>query len=179
MKQHENLIDIFPTQDIKDGRDCFYLSVDQADKLDGPSKTLRVFKEKVVCNMTIDELQTAIEDSLSKFPTFEIPKFQKQFFPWKVEFYTERVKVFGFYIQVPKIEFYEKEKVYIESQKNRASFEIAKQTLRGRGNITYKDYIFYVGSNTFDSPIIVCNDGDKFGLFVHPNVSNYGFKVIV
>ena len=38
MKQHENLIDIFPTQDIKDGRDCFYLSVDQADKLDGPSK---------------------------------------------------------------------------------------------------------------------------------------------
>jgi hypothetical protein len=55
---------------------------------------------------------------------------------------------------------------------------IALKTKRGRANINYNNVWYYMGNASYDSPIIVIQYEDKYGVFIHPQFENYGFVIV-
>lgn len=63
----------------------------------------------------------------------------------------------------------------IEIEKAKAN-SVRKQH-RAFPNTSYKNAMYYKGPTSVDSPIIVAEFEDKFGIFKHPNFDDYGFLI--
>jgi hypothetical protein len=55
------------------------------------------------------------------------------------------------------------------------AIKIEEKCKRGIGNTRYKNSFYYKGDKKSDSPIIVAEFEDKYGVFKHPNFERYGY----
>lgn len=58
-----------------------------------------------------------------------------------------------------------------------AKNNVAAKTRQGPANMTYKNAMYYKGSTSGDSPILVGEYNGMYGIFKHPNFDTYGFTI--
>lgn len=69
-----------------------------------------------------------------------------------------------------------------EIQLNQLKNKVALQTRRGVAKVMYNNVVYYRNNIPnievdVDSPIFVLKNGDKYGVYKHPNFDKYGFVV--
>lgn len=72
--------------------------------------------------------------------------------------------------------------IQTEIQLNRLKNKVALETRRGVANTTYNNVLYYRNNIPnleidCDSPLFVLKNGDKYGVYKHPDFDKYGFVV--
>ena len=151
-KQASTLEDVFPIVNNEDG-EYQYIRVNRPTE-DNLETTIQTDTFQVEFNHTLNDVKKIVDDVLISMPALH----------------------FTYRSSDPDTQNNE-----LSVWQTRGSNTVARLTRRGPANYQYGNTYYYRGSydDGIDSPVIILkNSNDMYGIFIHPNVKDYGFTLV-